>query len=410
MEDKVINNITDKINEKYMEIALAAAKRGWGRCSPNPLVGAAIVKNGDIVAAGYHSAAGCMHAEADAIANARRAGIDLKGAELYVNLEPCSHYGRTPPCADAVISAGISRVVIGMEDPNPLVSGKGIAKLREAGVSVVTGVLLNEALKLNEIFIKYITRKLPFVILKTAMTADGKIATHTGDSKWITGSRSREYVHMMRSRISSIMVGSGTVRKDDPELTSRLPSICFEDDSLLSCLKKCGASSVPSVVPPRDPLKIIIDSAGSISPDCRIMKKITPQGVIIAAADTIGKDIENIYKEKGAAVFKTPPDKYGHVDLSILMKELYRLGIDSVLLEGGGELNASALQYRIVDKIMLFMAPKICGGRDAISPVEGEGVSFMKDAINLRDIEISRFEDDILIEGYPQYEDVDHDL
>ncbi len=359
--------------EFYMKRALELAKRGWGTTNPNPLVGAVIVKDGEIAAEGYHEAAGRAHAEAAAFGNA--AG-DVKGGTLFVNLEPCSHHGRTPPCACAIIEAGIGRVVVAMEDPNPLVSGRGIGMLRAAGIEVVTGVLEEEARKLNEIFIKYITRKRPFVIMKAAMTLDGKIASVSGDSKWISGESSRRYAHTIRDRVAAIMVGINTVLADNPSLTAR-----------------------PGSSAGNDPVRIVADSRGRLPPDCRVITVESPAGVILATTSLIGSEKEKQLADRGVRILKLDGPG-GRVDLVRLMEELHGLELDSVLLEGGGCLNAAALEAGIVDKAMFFIAPKIIGGRDAGTPVEGQGIRLMKDAIALEDVSVSSFDGDILVEGY----------
>jgi diaminohydroxyphosphoribosylaminopyrimidine deaminase / 5-amino-6-(5-phosphoribosylamino)uracil reductase len=366
-----------KNHEYYMKMAMELAKVGWGRTNPNPLVGAVIVKDGEIIGEGYHTALGCNHAEVEAILKANK---DVHGSTIYVNLEPCSHYGRTPPCSKAIIEAGIKQVVTAMTDPNPKVSGCGIKMLREAGVSVVEGVLEKEAKILNEVFIKYITKKRPFVIMKAAMTLDGKIATSTGDSKWVTGESSRNYVHMVRDRVSSIMVGINTVLCDNPSLTTRLNS-------------KEG----------KNPVRIVIDSSGRIPEDCRILNLGFQEKSILATTSKIDSSKEKCLTEKGMSVLKCD-GKDGRVDLDLLMNELYRLGIDSILLEGGGTINWSALEAGIVDKAMFFIAPKIVGGYGAVTPVEGVGISQMRDAFKLKDISCNKFGEDTLIEGYIDYD------
>ncbi len=360
-------------DEKYMMRALELAKGGWGKTNPNPLVGAVIVRDGEIIAEGFHEVIGCAHAEAAAFYNAK---ADVRKGTMYVNLEPCSHYGRTPPCADKIIENGIKRVVVGMVDPNPKVSGRGIEMLRNAGIEVTVGVLEEEAKRLNEIFIKYILKKKPFVILKAAMTLDGKISTFNGDSKWITGESSRMYVHGIRDRVSAVMVGINTVIRDNPSLTTRLG------------VKK-GSDSV----------RVIIDSRGRLPENSNVIDVKSDKGVILATTAAIDKEKQKLLEAKGVRIVKVGGSD-GHVDLVKLMDELYALEIDSILLEGGGNLNASALKYGIVDKVMFFVSPKIIGGRDAITPVEGEGAEFIKDSINLKNIRVERFDDDILIEGY----------
>ena len=366
-------------HEVYMKRAIQLAKGGWGRTNPNPLVGAVIVRDGEIIAEGYHQFLGGPHAEVEAINNSKQ---DVKGSIIYVNLEPCSHYGKTPPCALKIIEVGIKKVVIAMQDPNPVVSGKGIKMLRDAGIEVIDGILEKEAKVLNEIFIKYISHKRPFVIMKTAMTLDGKIASVSGDSKWISGESSRQQVHVIRDRVSAIMVGINTVLVDNPTLTTRL---------------NCGRG--------RDPIRIIVDSKGIIPIDSQVINVESSTGVILATTSLIDNEKEKQLKDKGVHVLKLDnPSCKGHVDLNRLMHELYKLEIDSVLLEGGGNLNAAALNCGIVDKVMFFIAPKIIGGIDAKTPIEGAGINLMKDAINLRNINIQRFDEDILIEGYVKRE------
>jgi diaminohydroxyphosphoribosylaminopyrimidine deaminase / 5-amino-6-(5-phosphoribosylamino)uracil reductase len=361
------------IHERYMKRVLELAKLGWGRTNPNPLVGALIVKNGEVIAEGYHKAVGQAHAEVNAINNAKQ---DISGSTMYVNLEPCSHYGRTPPCVKAICEAGIKEVVISMADPNPRVSGQGVRILREKGISVIEGVLEVEAKKLNEIFIKYITYKKPFVIMKAAMTVDGKTATVCGDSKWISGKCSREYVHHMRDRMASVMVGIDTVLEDNPLLTTRLE----------------GREG-------KDPVRIVADSKGRIPVNSNIIKTKSSAGIVLATTTEIDKEKENILLDMGVNIIKTGSSG-GLVDLQQLMDELYRMEIDSVLLEGGGTLNASALSSGIVDKIMFFIAPEIIGGKDAKTPVEGKGIEYVRNAIKLRDIKITHFDNDILYEAY----------
>ena len=360
-------------HDYYMSRAIELAKKGWGRTNPNPLVGAVIVKEDRVIAEGFHEVIGCAHAEVAAFNNAVE---DVSGGTLYVNLEPCSHYGRTPPCANAIIESKIKKVVIAMIDPNPKVSGRGVQMLRGAGVEVEVGVLEEEAKKLNEIFINYVVRKKPFVILKTAMTIDGKIASANGDSKWVTSEASRDHVHLLRDRVAAIMVGINTIIKDDPMLTTRL-------------VDRIGT----------DPIRIIVDSKGNIPLDSRVLCKDSKAGVILATTSSIDKDKERQLVEKGVKVIKAE-GKDGHVDLIKLSQELYMLEIDSVLLEGGGILNAAAIDTGIVDKVMFFIAPKILGGKDAVTPVEGKGIQLMGEALKLKDVSLSKFGEDILVEGY----------
>lgn len=361
------------MNPEYMKRAIELSKKGIGYTNPNPLVGAVIVKDNKIIGEGYHEFYGGPHAEINAFKNAAE---DVKGATLYVTLEPCSHYGKTPPCANAIVKKGISKVVIGMKDPNPLVAGKGISILRDNGIEVITGVLEEEVKKLNEIFIKYITTKMPFCILKTAMTLDGKIATKNGDSKWITNEKSRKYVHELRHRVAAVAVGIGTVLTDDPRLTSRLEDI----------------EGV-------DPIRVIVDTKSKIPLDAKVLNLDSKAKTIIATTEKADKNKLKAIKAKGAEVIVTPL-KDDKVDLVYLMKLLGEKGIDSVLLEGGSTLNYSALDQGIVDKVITFISPKIVGGSNAKTPVGGEGRKYIKDSFNLKNVKVKRFQEDIMIEAY----------
>ena len=360
-------------DEFFMARALELARKGWGRTNPNPLVGAVIVKNASIIAEGFHHAVGSPHAEVDAFAHA---DADARGGTLYVNLEPCCHYGRTPPCTDAIIRAGISRVVVAMPDPNPRVAGNGIRLLREAGIDVTVGILEREARQFNEIFVKFITSNRPFVLMKCAMTLDGKIASVTGDSKWISSESSRNYVHALRDRFAAIMVGIGTVMQDNPTLTTRLAS---------------GRG--------KDALRIVVDSAGRIPLDANVITTPSNAGMLLATTDALPAEKEAQLIESGARIVKMPAVG-GHVDLNALMSALHASNIDSVLLEGGGTLNAAALQAGIVDKVMLFIAPKLIGGEQAVTPVGGAGIARMADALRIHNLSVARYDDDVLIEGY----------
>lgn len=361
------------IDLKFMKRALELAKRGIGFTNPNPLVGAVIVKEGRIIGEGYHAIYGGHHAEINAFLNAKE---QVNGATMYVTLEPCSHYGKTPPCAKAIIEKGIKRVVIALIDPNPLVAGNGIKMLRDSGIEVIPGLMEEESKKLNEIFIKYITTKLPFGILKTAMTLDGKIATYSGDSKWITNEKSREYVHKLRHRVSAIMVGIGTVLQDNPYLNTRLP-------------KAKGVDAV----------RIIIDSKARIPLDSNVLNMNSAAGTVIATTMLAPKQKLIELRKKGAEIVECPLLD-GKVDLRFLFKTLGGKNIDSVLIEGGSELNYSAIEAGIIDKIITFIAPKIIGGREAKTPFGGLGKEYMKEALQLKTSEIHRIGDDIMIETY----------
>lgn len=356
----------------FMKRALELAVKGTGFVNPNPLVGAVIVKDNKIIGEGYHEVYGGPHAEINAFNNATE---DVTGATMYVTLEPCSHFGKTPPCVQVIVNNRISKVVIAMEDPNPLVAGKGIKILLESGIEVVTGVLEKESKNLNEIFLKYITSNLPFCMLKTAMTLDGKIATWNGDSKWITNEESRTYVHTLRHRFSAIMVGIGTILQDDPLLNTRLT------DRICS-----------------DPIRIIVDTNAKIPLDANVLNMKSSAGTILATTELASKEKLASLANKGVDIIITPLNN-NHVDLNYLMKALGERKIDSILLEGGSELNHSAINSGIVDKIAAFIAPKIIGGNKAKTPVGGIGVALIKDAFQLYGIEVHRFGDDIMIEA-----------
>ncbi|WP_026477524.1 bifunctional diaminohydroxyphosphoribosylaminopyrimidine deaminase/5-amino-6-(5-phosphoribosylamino)uracil reductase RibD [Alkaliphilus transvaalensis] len=358
-----------------MERALQLASQGWGKTRPNPLVGAVIVKDGKIISEGYHHQYGSDHAEVDAL---KKLNFDAKGATLYVNLEPCSHYGKTPPCVNAIIDSKIAEVVVGMKDPNPLVAGRGINILRSKGIKVVTGVLEEEAQKLNEVFIKYITTELPFVILKTAMTLDGKIATHRGDSRWISNEDSRTYVHEIRNRTAGIMVGVDTVIKDNPALNTRIQGQEVQH-----------------------PLRIIVDSSCRTPLNSKVVTTVKEQATLVATTEYASVENRKRLEDAGVEVLVIP-EANGKVDLKQLMKELGKRKIDSILLEGGGTLNYSALEAGIVDKVMSFIAPKLIGGKEAITPIEGNGKERISEAYQLNNISYRTFQDDLLIEAYLQ--------
>jgi diaminohydroxyphosphoribosylaminopyrimidine deaminase/5-amino-6-(5-phosphoribosylamino)uracil reductase len=357
----------------YMERALELAMKGAGKTSPNPLVGAVIVKDGRIIGEGYHEVYGGPHAEVNAVASATE---DVEGSTIYVTLEPCSHYGKTPPCAELLVRKKFRKVVIAMTDPNPLVSGRGIAMLLDAGIEVVTGVLEAEARRQNEIFLKYIQTRRPFVIMKTAMTLDGKIATTTGASKWVTGEAAREEVHRLRNRVSAIMVGVNTVLRDDPSLTTRLPD---------------GGT---------DPVRIIVDSTLRIPLDAKILTLDSPKKTVVATTKRADREKLDALASMDNVEVITVPEKDSRVDLSWLMGWLGECRIDSVLVEGGSELNFSMLEEGLVDKVVTFIAPKLFGGREAKTPVGGEGFAKVEDAVLLQDIRMETFGDDIMVEGY----------
>ncbi|WP_027339145.1 bifunctional diaminohydroxyphosphoribosylaminopyrimidine deaminase/5-amino-6-(5-phosphoribosylamino)uracil reductase RibD [Halonatronum saccharophilum] len=360
-------------DEKYMKVALELAQKADGRTSPNPLVGAVIVKGEKVIGRGYHQYAGGPHAEINALKDADR---QAQGANLYVTLEPCSHYGKTPPCTQAILDSGIKRVFIGMEDPNPRVSGRGIQLLKENGVEVEVGILEEKAKKINEVFIKYITTKRPYIILKNGITLDGKIATKTGHSKWITGEESRFLVHKLRDKVDGILVGIGTVLSDDPRLTTRLPE---------------GG---------KDPVRVILDGRLRVPLDAKVIKNDSEDKVIVATLK--GNDKNKIKKLEQLGVKVIEVSKGPRVDLKELLKKLGELEITSVLVEGGSEINASFLNGGFVDKLYYFIAPKIIGGSDSIPVVGGVGVEKINNGIQIVDKEVKLVGDDILLIGYPK--------
>jgi diaminohydroxyphosphoribosylaminopyrimidine deaminase/5-amino-6-(5-phosphoribosylamino)uracil reductase len=364
--------IFDMTDKEYMNLVLRLAAKGKGRTSPNPMVGALIVKGGRVIGKGYHRKAGTPHAEVVAI---EEAGEKANNATLYVNLEPCCHLDKkTPPCTEAIIKAGVKKVVIGMVDPNPKVSGKGLKELNKAGIKVIKGILEEESKRLNEAYIKYIRTGLPFVILKIASSLDGKIATASGESKWITGEKSRKMVHRLRSEVDAVMVGIGTVLKDDPLLNVRL-------------------------IKGRDPHRVILDRQLRIPLNLKVLNLKSDAKTYIVTVPDAPEDKIMALKQKGAEVIHVD-SKDGYLDLFKLMKILGTLGITSLMIEGGSETSASALREGIVDKVIIFMSPKIIGGQDSKDAVGGKSPERLSDAIILKDLKLRRLGKDILIEGY----------
>lgn len=363
----------------FMKRALTLAAKARGMTSPNPLVGAAIVKNGQIIAEDYHKKAGEPHAEALAIL---KAGDKAKDSTLYVTLEPCCHLDkRTPPCTKAIINSGIKKVFVAVKDPNPKVSGKGIEELKKHGIEVFSGILEDKAKRLNEAYIKFITTKMPFVILKTAMTLDGKIATPEGQSKWITGEKGRKIVHQMRSSIDAILTAAGTVKADNPELTVRMGQ--------RSRVKGQGI---------KNPKRIVIDPELEVPLDYKIFD-VPPETIVIIRRQKTGnrKKKEKALLEKGIKIIEYEGER---VDLKWLMKMLGESGITSVMIEGGASLNAYALWDGIVDKVVFFIAPKIIGGKGSIPAIGGNIFRRLEHAYKVSDIKIKRVGDDLMIEGY----------
>lgn len=367
--------------EKYMRRAIELAKKGSGHVNPNPLVGAVIVRDGEIIGEGYHECYGQLHAERNAIANAKKRGNSLEGSTIYVTLEPCCHYGKTPPCTEAIIEEKIARVVVGSDDPNPLVSGKGFQMLREKGIEVIPHFLKEECDAMNHVFFHYIRTGTPYVAMKYAMTMDGKIACYTGDSKWVTGEESRAHVQTLRNHYKGIMAGIGTVLADDP---------------MLNCRIEGG----------RDPIRIIADSHLRIPIDSQLVRTAGQQPLIVACLPDADEEKAAQLQEKGVEVLRIPgvttaditEEQKEVISLPVLMKELGARKIDGILLEGGGQLNESALQAGIVDRIYCYIAPKIFGGAQAKTPVEGQGLTRAADAWQFNRIGMQEFGQDILLE------------
>ncbi len=356
---------------QYMQLAMELADNGKGGVNPNPLVGAVIVKDDRIIGRGWHKRFGGPHAEINAFSDA---GESVVGATMYVTLEPCSHYGKTPPCSKAIIENGIDRVVIGLKDPNPLVAGRGIKMLEEAGIKVECGLLQDELRYQNRVFLKYISEKTPWVVMKTAMTLDGKIATYTGDSKWVSGEESRRMVHGLRNEFAGIMVGVDTVIADDPELTCRL-----------------GIGGT------RNPVRIVVDSTARVPVDSRIFDTSVARTIIATTYKSNCAKLK-VLKHKGVEIVMVG-ERNGRVDLHELMVQLGEKGIDGILLEGGACLNYSIVNEGLVDEVISFIAPKIVGGDLSKTPVGGNGRAVMSDAIELENIRVEKAGKDIVLKA-----------
>lgn len=358
-------------DEVFMQRALDLAVKAMGRTSPNPAVGAVIVRAGHVIGEGFHHRAGLPHAEIEAL---KKVKGSAKGATLYVNLEPCSHHGRTPPCVDTVLNAGLKRVVVGMVDPNPLVRGRGLRRLRRAGVEVRTGVLQERCERLNEDFATFIQTGRPMVTLKLAASLDGRIATANGDSKWISGELSRRLVHEMRNRVDAILVGAGTVHADDPQLTCRL---------------RGG----------RDPLRVIIDGSLSISPTARVCTQVSSAKTLVVTTENNGLSRRREELEKKGVEVLCLPGEHGCIRFLPLLQELGRRGLKHVMIEGGGQIAAGALKEGVVDKVLFFYGPKLLGGegRPMIGPLSIDRVAA---GLKLHTIELHQLRDDVLVTGY----------
>jgi diaminohydroxyphosphoribosylaminopyrimidine deaminase/5-amino-6-(5-phosphoribosylamino)uracil reductase len=363
-------------SQHYMECALSLARLAMGYTSPNPAVGSVVIKDGVIVGMGYTQPAGSEHAEVMAL---RQAGDRAQGATMYVTLEPCSHYGRTPPCTKAIIEAGVSEVYVSLLDPNPLVSGRGVGRLNEGGIKTHIGMCQQEAYIINEAYIKHITTGLPFVVAKFAMSLDGKIATKTGDSKWITREEARKYAHALRYTVDVIMVGVNTIIADNPRLTA----------------KGCGGRGG---VGKMQPLRLIVDSKGRVPLTAHIFKP--PGEVLLAVAAPFASVKKEKFIEAGAEVLELPASE-GSVDIVELLKLLGRRGIVTILVEGGGKLLGSLFDHHLVDKVLAFISPVIIGGHEAIR-VGGNGVDNIAKALRLSRVDIKTLGEDILVSGYTE--------
>ncbi len=356
----------------YMRLALAEAARGLGRTAPNPCVGAVIVRDNVIVGRGYHRRAGTPHAEVNAIADAGQAA---RGATIYVTLEPCNHTGRTPPCTRAILEAGLRRVVIGMNDPNPSVTGGGADFLASQGLKVTCGVLEEECRRLNYPFLKHTTTGLPWVVMKAGMSLDGRIAYRRGAGGVITGAASRQYVHALRDRFDAILVGAGTALVDDPSLTTRLQDR-----------------------PGRDPLRVVLDSRLRLRPDARMLRQPSPAATWVFCGPGASADREEGLSAAGAVVRRVAVDARGRLDLEQVLAELGRAGLSSVLVEGGGAVHGSFLQRDLVDELYLFMAPFFIGDQ-GVPVVSGYGIEGRDEAVQLQDIRLEHLGDDMLVHG-----------
>ena len=373
MNERPVN----KTDEKFMRAALRQAEKGLGHTSPNPAVGAIIVRAGKVIASGYHKKAGADHAEVDALK--KIGGKGKEGDVLYVTLEPCNHHGRTPPCTEAVLKSGIRRVVVGMKDPNPDVTGGGCDFLMRQGVEIKTGVLESACRHQNEFYLKNISTGRPFVIAKSALTLDGWTATSAGDSKWITNEKSRRFVHRLRDRVDGVMVGVGTVLADDPSLNVRLG-------------KRKG----------RDPIRIIVDSHLRIPKNARVVNHESDARTLIAVGEDVPQGRRNAISKEMVSILICPK-KNGRIDLTALMDILMKESVTSLLVEGGATLMGSMIREKLIDKYYLFKAPKILGGDDGVPMASGPGPKRIRECLNLRDIRVKKFGTDLLIRGYPDY-------
>lgn len=375
---KVMKVMSDGTDKQYMMMAMAEAEKGVGAVSPNPMVGAVIVKDGKVIGKGHHVRYGGLHAEREALLDCKANGESPVGATMYVTLEPCCHYGKQPPCTDAIVEAGIARVVAGLGDPNPLVCGKGLEILRSAGIVTECGLCENALMEQNRVFLKYITSRRPWTVLKYAMTADGKIAAVSGDSKWISGEQSRRKAHLLRNRYTGIIVGIGTVLADDP---------------MLNCRVEPSAGL-------RSPVRIILDSSASIPVDSKIVRTAREYRTIVVHTEKASGQFLKRLKALGVETLLCEADGSGRPDVARLCDALGSRGIDSILVEGGAETAWSFVSAGLVDEYYVFVAPKIIGGGNAKGPVGGDGFMKMCQAVPMAVADIALYGDDLEIHAY----------
>jgi diaminohydroxyphosphoribosylaminopyrimidine deaminase/5-amino-6-(5-phosphoribosylamino)uracil reductase len=359
-------------DESYIKLAIEIAKKGEGKVSPNPLVGCIVVKNDRILGAGFHEKFGGKHAEVNAI---EKAGSNVEGAILYTNLEPCSHFGKTPPCVDLIISCKIKKVVIGTLDMNPKISGKGVKKLKAAGIEVKVGVLENECISLNKFFFKYITKKLPYITLKTAQTIDGKIADKAGESSWISSVPSRKYVHSLRAKYDAVLVGAGTVEKDDPKLTVRLAE-------------------------GRNPKRIILDPDLGLKLNHKIFLRNSDKNlIVITSKKSVGKKRRiNKLNSLGVTILFAKEEREDRINLKSALRELQKIGIASVLVEGGSQVFTSFIKENLFDDLLTFISPKILGC--GIPVVGNLGIKQLQKSLKIKINNVEKIGDDVLVEFY----------
>ncbi len=376
------------IHERYMRAAIRLARKAEGMTSPNPIVGACVVRGGKIVGQGFHAMAGLPHAEVNAL---ERAGVRAQGATLYVTLEPCDHFGRTPPCTNAIIKSGVKKVVIGMKDPCPVNDGRGIRKLKGHGIKTVVGVLEEEAMSINKPYIKYIKEGMPYVTVKVAESLDGKIATRTGDSRWITAPDARHRAHRLRSSVDAVMVGVTTVLRDDPRLVPYLI------DRRPKTKDRRPRNTQYAIRNTKKLVRVIVDSSLRTPPRAKVLSYCRQSPLIIATTEGASGRKREALEGRGAEVL-TVKSKRGRVDARRLLEKLAERGIMHILVEGGGTLIASLVEERLVDRFLFFIAPVIIGGKDAVTSVEGLGVGKVGESLSLKVLTVKRLARDILIE------------